>query len=123
MTDRGGIAVEFVLLSILVVVLAVGIMQVALSLHVRNIVLSSASAGARYAAAYDRSPADGQHRTEDLIAASLGDYPARVTVSETSIDGSGAVRVEVTAPVPVLGLWGVGSVHVSAHALAEEHRG
>ncbi|MFO7244653.1 MAG: TadE/TadG family type IV pilus assembly protein, partial [Actinomycetes bacterium] len=38
--------VEFVLVSILVVVIALGVIQLALALHVRNMAISAASEGA-----------------------------------------------------------------------------
>lgn len=45
--------VDFVLVTVILVPLVLGIMQVALVLHVRNTLTSAASEGARYAATVD----------------------------------------------------------------------
>ena len=111
------------MLAVLVVVVVAGLIQVALTLHVRNTLLSAASEGARYAAAYDRTPAQGITRTQDLIATSLGGYPATVTATEEGSGESSLVVVDVVAPAPMLGWWASGGVHVSAHALVEDFRG
>lgn len=121
--DEGNVLVEFVLVATLVVIVALGIVQLAVALHVRNMLTSAASEGARFAAAYDRDTADGVQRTEDLVRASLGDYPASVEGGMTVIDGVPAHRITVSAPIPLFGLWGVGNIEVDAHALDEVHRG
>lgn len=115
--------VEFVLVSILVVVIALGVIQLALALHVRNMAISAASEGARLAAAHDRSLPEGEARTRDLLEASVGGLPAKVDAATATVGGAEAVVVEVEVPVPVFGLWGVGAIHVQAHALKEVHRG
>lgn len=121
--DEGSVVVEFVLVSILVIAIAAGIIQLVLTLHVRNMLMSCAAEGAHTAARYDRELADGAERTDALIAASLGDIPREVTVREVLIDGRPSAEVAVSAPVPVLGLWGAGSMTVTAHAVEEVHRG
>ncbi len=47
------------LVLLVLVPLFLGILQVALVLHVRNTLASAASEGARYGATADRGPADG----------------------------------------------------------------
>lgn len=115
--------VEFTLVAILVVIIALGVIQLAAALHVRNMAISAASEGARLAAANDRGLAEGEARARALLAASIGDGPARIDASATTVLGADAVRVEIDLPVPVFGLWGVGSLHVQAHALKEVDRG
>lgn len=107
----------------LVIAIAAGIIQLVLTLHVRNMLMSSAAEGAHVAARYDRDLADGAERTEWLITAALGDMSRDVSVREVLIDGKPSTQVEVSAPVPVLGLWGAGSMTVTAHAVNEVHRG
>lgn len=121
--DDGSAVVEFVLVSVLVIALALGVFQLALTLHVRNMMTSAASEGARVAATNDRGLADGVERTQWLLSESLGGTHAEVSAADVTIDGAPAIRVTVSAPVPVLGLWGVGKLEVSAHAFKEADRG
>lgn len=115
--------VEFVLVSILVVALAMGVIQLALTLHVRNMMVSAASEGARLAATNDRGLEDGVERSRWLLGESIGGVDARVTAADITIDNAPAVQVTVDAPVPLLGLWGAGTMTVSARAFEEAARG
>lgn len=115
--------VEFVLIAILVAIIALGVIQLSVALHVRNMAISAASEGARLAAAHDRGLAEGEARAQDVLASSIGNVPATVTASETVVGGVPAVVVEIETPVPVFGLWGVGAIHVQAQALKEVSRG
>ncbi len=121
--DEGSVVVEFVLVSILVIAIAAGLIQLVLTLHVRNMLMSCAAEGAHVAARYDRDLGDGAERTQWLITTALGDIPREVSVREVLVDGRPSAQVEVTAPVPILGLWGAGSMTVTAHAVEEVHRG
>jgi hypothetical protein len=115
--DGGSAVVEFVLVGALVVLLAAGLFQLALTLHVRNILLSSASEGAHVGALADREPADGAERAAALANAALGG--ARVDAMARIGPGGDVVVVTLSTPVPVLGLWGAGDVTVTAHAIEE----
>lgn len=110
-------------MSILVVLIVVGVLQLALALHVRNMLASAAHEGARRAAAYDATVEDGAARAESMVASALGGYDADVTVSVTKVGGADAVSVVISGPVPVFGLWGVGEVTAQSTALKETHRG
>lgn len=121
--DDGNVVVEFVLVSILVVTIAMGVIQLAVALHVRNMLISAASEGARLAATNDRGLDEGVQRTESLLSDSLGRYAVHVTATDTAIDGASATQVTVSAPVPVFGFWGVGTMSVSGRALEEVDRG
>ena len=46
-----------------------------------------------------------------------------VTAEDTTIESAPAVEVTVSAPVPLLGLWGAGTMTVSARAFEEAARG
>jgi hypothetical protein len=100
-----------------------GVIQLALTLHARNMMASAASEGARLAAANDRDLDDGVERTQWLVGDSLGGMDCSVTAGDIVIDGAPAVRVTVTAPVPILGLWGAGTMSATAHAFEEADRG
>lgn len=113
---------DFVLVGGLVTVLFVGVLQLTLTLHVRNTLVDCAAQGARYAAAAGRAPSDGVARTGALAAASLSAaYAGEVAAARTVVDGLDVIEVTVTAPLPVLGLLGpAGALTVRAHALVED---
>lgn len=119
--ETGSAAVEFLLVSVLVLALLLGVVQVALAVHVRSLATDAAAEGARVAARADRSSADGVARTRALLADALtGDYARDVTASRTAIDGAAVIEVTVRAPLPVVGLLGPGgTLTVRGHALAE----
>ena len=121
--DRGSAPVEFTLVSALLVILVMGVVQLALALHVRNTMTSCAAEGARVAAAEDRSLVDGEARSRGMLRDALGDYPVNVTSANGVADGAPVAIVTASAPVPVLGLWGFGSMVVSVRAYEEVDRG
>jgi Flp pilus assembly protein TadG len=119
--DRGSAVVDFTLVSILVLVLFLGVVQVALAVHVRSTLVDCAAEGARVAGRADRGVADGVARTRELVAASLSErYAQDVTARATTLDGLPVVEVTVSAPLPVVGLLGPsGAITVEGHALEE----
>ncbi len=58
-----------------------------------------------------------------MISGALGEYDVDIVVALTDIDGAPAITVTATAPVPLVGFWGVGSMTVYARALVEDDRG
>lgn len=116
--------VEFVLVGVLVVALFMGVLQVALYLHLRNVVVASVAEGAREAANADRDCADGAARTRDLVARSVGERVAAgldlTDCAEVVEDGVVLVRLRARGPLP-LPFPPVGSVAVdaTAHAIEE----
>lgn len=120
--DAGSAVVDFVLVSALTTILFAGVLQLALTLHVRSTLVDCAAEGARYAALADRTPEDGADRTRDLIAMSLNPgFAQEVVARAVTVDGVPVVEVEVTAALPVLGLLGPsGTLTVDGHALEEE---
>jgi Flp pilus assembly protein TadG len=118
---RGAAVVDFVLVVVVLVPLFLGIMQVALVLHVRNTLTAAASEGARYAATADRPVDAGAERTRSQISGALAERFARgVSAGPATVDGAAGVEVDVTADVPALGLWGPAvRLHVSGHAVEE----
>ena len=119
--ERGSAPVEALLVGILLTVLVLGVLQLALILHVRNTLTDAAAEGARTAALADNTLAHGVHRTEQLIVAAIGEGYARdVTAGYGEYLGHPAVIVTVRAPLPLLGLWGFpDSVEVSGRAAQE----
>lgn len=119
--QRGSAAVDFVLVVVVLTPLVVGLLQVALVLHVRATLAAAASEGARYAATADRGPADGVARTRSQIADAIaGRFAEQVSVAQASVDGLPGVVITVTAEVPALGLAGPGvRFSVSGRAVEE----
>lgn len=119
--EQGSAVVDFVLVLVVLIPLFLGILQLALVLHVRNTLTAAASDGARYAAAVDRSPADGAEHTRGQISGVLSERFARqVTARQTQVDGAATVEVTVVAEVPALGLWGPAvRLEVEGHATEE----
>lgn len=120
-SERGSAVVDFVLVLVVLVPLFLGILQVALVLHVRNTLTSAAAEGARYAATVDRSLEAGVERTRSQITGAVaGRFAEQVTATHAVRDGVPVVRVDVVAEVPPLGVWGPGvQVAVSGHAVEE----
>jgi len=96
---------EFVLVSALVLVLFLGLIQLAVFLHVRNLANDAASNGARIGALVDASAADGAARADELLRASLGGTVVdRVSAEERPGTSGDVVTVTVRVRVPLLGL-------------------
>lgn len=110
------------MVSTLVIAVALGVFQLAFTLHVRNMLASSASEGARLAASHDRAIDDGIARTDELIDAGLGGYEHHTVAHATVVAGAPAIEITVTAPVPVVGLWGFGTITVHGRAFEETDR-
>ncbi|MFT4028703.1 MAG: pilus assembly protein [Protaetiibacter sp.] len=119
--DAGSAPVEFVLVGVLLTFLTIGVLQLALALHIRNTVLDAAAEGARYGALADNEPADAVGRTVDLISTAVGpDYARDVTVHEGTWMGVPAVIVTVRTILPLAGLLGPDrALEVEGHAARE----
>lgn len=119
--QAGAAVVDFVLVGGLLSVIFVGLLQFALVLHVRNVLIDCATEGARYGALADRDAAAGAARARELITADLSaGYATDVGAVVESQDGVTVVEVRVTAPLPVVGLLGIGRVvTVTGHSVRE----
>lgn len=122
--QRGSAVVDFVLVLVVLMPLVLGLVHVALVLHVRNTLTSAATEGARYAATIDRSPDAGVARTRHEIEGALASrFAQNVTARETSLGGTPVVEVRVVADVPPLGIWGPAThIEVAGHAIEEQSR-
>lgn len=119
--ERAAAVVDFVLALVVLLPLFLGVLQVALVLHVRNTLTAAASEGARYAATADRPLEAGAARTRAQIAGALAARFARdVTVTQAAVQGAPGVEVRVVAEVPPLGLWGPAvRLVATGHAIEE----
>jgi len=119
--DAGAAVVDFVLVGALLTLVFLGVVQLGVVLHVRNTLVDCASEGARYGAFADRTPEDGAGRTRELIAMSLSPgYAGDVRAGHADVAGLRTVEVTVSAPLPLIGLFGPpATLTVSGHGAAE----
>lgn len=122
LSDAGAAIVDFVLVGALLTLVFLGVVQLGVALHVRNTLVDCASEGARYGAFADRTPQDGAQRTRDLITASLSrGYAGDVTAGYADVAGLATVEVTVSAPLPLIGLFGPSrTLTVSGHGAAAQ---
>ncbi len=120
-SQRGSAIVDFALVSVVLVPLFFGVLQVALIWHVKTTLTSAAAEGARYGASYNRTFTDGERRTAEVIDDAFGSRLAdRVTATQTALRGQPVVEVKVQADIPVLAFWGpTVSLVVEGHAIKE----
>ena len=123
-TQRGSALVDFTLVLVLLLPIVLGLIQVALVLHVRTTLAAAASEGARLAATADRGPGDGVARTRAQIdEAVAGRFAQDVDVRRVLVDGAAGVEITVHAEVPALGIGGPAvRMAVSGRAVEEAPR-
>jgi Flp pilus assembly protein TadG len=94
------------MVSMLIVALLLAVLQVAVYVHVRNVVTASAQAGARYAANADVASAAGAPRTVEIVARATSVQTAEglTCSSREEVDPSGLTLVVVrcSGAVPTL---------------------
>jgi Flp pilus assembly protein TadG len=69
--DRGAAVVDFVMISVLLILLLFAVLQAAVYFYARNVAASSAADAARYASTEGMSPSVGAARAEALIREGL----------------------------------------------------
>jgi Flp pilus assembly protein TadG len=102
--DTGAAVVEFVMISVLLVLLLFGVLQVGVYFYARNIVAASAADAARYAAAAGVPASAGGPRAEQLIAEGLG------AGQRTAITCTGGEGTDADSGLPVATVHCVGHV-------------
>lgn len=123
--ERGSAVVDFVLVSILIMVLLLAVLQVAVYVHVRNVVTASAQEGARYAANADVDSAAGAGRTVEVVARATSQRTAvgLACTSTEEADASGltlvVVRCSGSVPTLLAGLGNLLPLQVTGHAVKE----
>jgi hypothetical protein len=119
--ERGAAVVDFVLVLVVLLPLVLGIIQVALVLHVRNTLAAAASEGARQAATAGTGPGGGIATTREQIDGAIsGRFADDVTARSVMVDGARGVEIVVRAEVPALGLFGPAvELEVSGFAVEE----
>ena len=123
--EHGAAVAEFVLVSMLILALLLAVLQVAVYVHVRNVVTASAQEGARYAANADVPSGQGAARTVQIVARATSVRTAEglSCSSGEQVDGSGLrlVVVTCTGSVPSLfaALGNLLPVEVTGRAIKE----
>ncbi|AYD90795.1 pilus assembly protein [Actinomyces lilanjuaniae] len=105
----------------LVLAVAASLLQLALGLHVRNVLTDAAGEGARRAALVGGTRQEAEQRVRSLVDSALAEgYVQEVAMTRHQVDDLVVVEVRVTAPLPLLGLVGPGGVvGVTGHAVDE----
>ncbi len=119
--DRGSSPVEFVLVGTMLTLLTLGVLQLGLSVYVRNVVHDAAVEGAFHAALADTSLEDGARRTREIVSRTVGaQYATDIDVRETDRLGHPTVELTVRATLPLVGLLGAPrAMEVTADAPVE----
>jgi hypothetical protein len=120
-TGEGGSAVvEFVLVSVVAVVLAMSVAQLGLFLWERNALMGSLSEGARVAATEGRTVADGRRMATELLGRSAGGRVASaVPIEGAEVGGVVVLSARGTLPSLVPGVPGL-PVRMTARMHEEE---
>jgi Flp pilus assembly protein TadG len=104
--ERGSAVLDFVLISVLVVALLMAVLQVAVYVHLRNVVVASAQEGARYGANADVPASAGADRTLQIVGRVTSPATAAglacQSVQEVDPTGLTLVVVRCTGEVPSL---------------------
>src|SRR3546814_14582930 len=121
-SERGSAVVDFVLVLVVLIPLVLGILQLAIVLHVRNTLTAAATEGARHGAVLDRGPEDGAAYTRQQIGNVIADRFAKdVGARQTLVDGTERIAVTGYAEGPPLGLGGPEGRHeAGGHEIGDE---
>lgn len=118
--DRGSAAVEFALVAPLLIAVALVVLQVALTLHVRSTLTAAAAEGARVAALAGSQLSTGERRTRELLAGNLAEgVVTSVHATRVVEHGLLVTRMQIDARLPLIGMLGPESMQISGHALQE----
>ncbi len=118
--DSGAAIVEYTLVATLLIFVFLGIAQVALVLHARNVLVADAAEGARAAAVRGAGLDDGEQVCADSIRHSLSSAAAAGSPCSAALDDEhGAqlvdMRAQVTLPLTFVPL---GKIHLDVRARA-----
>lgn len=119
--DRGSAAVEFLLVSVLLVAMTLAVLQVAFVAHIRAVAIDSAIAGAAHAALADTTDGEGVDRTRELISRGISaGFVREVDSTRVFADGRELISITVTLEIPGFGPWlPLSTTRVTGRAVAE----
>jgi len=115
--QRGAATTDFVLAMIVLMPIFFGIIQLGLTILVRNTLAACASDAARYGAVYGRPSEDSRGEAQRCVQSTVS---GRWVTGIQGRPSGDIVVVDISAKVPPLGLIGPGfGIHVSGHAVKE----
>lgn len=119
--ERGSAVVDFVLVGGLLTMFFMAVIQLTLTLHVRNTLIDAAASGARYGTLADRNASDAEARTRSLIGMALNEgFAEHISTQEVNVRGMRTLEVTVRSPLPVIGLIGPRDMlEVKGHAAVQ----
>ena len=91
--ERGSAVVDFVLVSVLILTLLLAVLQVAVYVHLRNVVTASAQEGARFGANAD---VDSSRSTDPGCGFQISRYRLLQCGETTSLTGSNDFRLSTS---------------------------
>jgi len=119
--ERGSAPVEFALVGVLLVAVALAVLQIAFVAHIRAVAIDSAIAGAAHAALADTADSEGVVRATELVTSGIAASLVR-SVSVTSGESAGKAIASVTIrlAVPAIGpLLTIAETEVTGRAFRE----
>jgi len=118
--ERGNATVGFALVTPMLIAVALAVVQLALTLHVRTTLAAAAAEGARAAALSGSDAAAGERRTRAILEGNIAAGSVQqVTVQRELRSGVLVVSVRIDARLPLLGMLGPTAMQVEGHALQE----
>lgn len=119
-SERGSATVEFTLVAALLTFVVLSVMQLGLSLYVRNVVIDACGEGARYGALLDGDAETGVERTRELISMAVSErYAQDISADYATVGGVETLVITARAPLPVVGLLGVAEFEAEGHGVLE----
>ncbi len=89
--DEGAAVVEFVLIGALLLLVVMGVVQLALVLHTRNVLTADAAEGARHAASLGRGESSGGPYAQELLRRTLPGAARTISCRGRGETGAGGV--------------------------------
>jgi len=104
--ERGSAPVEFVLVGVLLVAVALTVLQIAFIAHIRAVAIDSAIAGAAHAGLADTADSEGVDRAIELVTSGIAASLVRsVSISSGEAAGRAIASVTIRLAVPAIGPW------------------
>lgn len=120
-SERGSAVVDFALVAPVLVAVALVVLQVALTLHVRSTLTAAAAEGARVAALAGSQLSAGEQRARELLDGNLAaGVVTQVRAARVVEHGIVMTRVQIDARLPLLGMLGPEAMEIVGHALQEQ---
>jgi hypothetical protein len=119
--ERGSAPVEFVMVGVVLVAVALTVIQIAFVSHIRAVAIDSAIAGAAHAALADTDDSAGVTRATALVSRGVAASLVRsVSVASGEVEGKPIASITIRLGVPIIGPWlTVAEIDVTGRAFRE----